>query len=84
MIILWKWQELWLNWNLPISWITPAGLEITQEYALSKKHPISIGFGSKSKTMTYQELLNKTDNRKQPQAIIPNIITHLMQVILLI
>jgi len=22
--------------NLPISWITPAGLEITQEYALSK------------------------------------------------
>jgi len=24
--------------------------------------------------MTYQELLNKTDNRKQPQAIIPNII----------
>jgi len=44
-------------------------LEITQENALSKKHPISIGFGSKSKTMTYQELLNKTDNRKQPQAI---------------
>lgn len=57
--------KLMVKLNLSISWITPAGLKITQNYSLSKKYPISIGFGHKSKTMTYQELLNKTDTRKQ-------------------
>jgi len=74
--------RIMVNWIYLYHGYTPAGLEITQEYALSKKHPISIGLDL-IKNYTYQELLNKTDNRKQPQAIIPNIFTHLMQVILL-
>jgi len=45
--------------NLPISWITPAWFRNYTRICFIKKHPISIGFGSKSKTMTYQELLNK-------------------------
>lgn len=72
--------------NMPITWITPAGLKITQNYNESLQRKIAISLGGKSKKMVLKEWLNSMDKKKQTSAIIPNIIhsldaSHIMQII---
>lgn len=73
--------------NLPIRWATPIGLKFTQSYVASKNKKISINFLGKNKTAVLKEWIkDKTDARKQVQAIIPNIIhsfdaSHLISII---
>jgi len=73
--------------GIPLTWITPAGLEITQHYLKRKKKvvPISL-FGKIRKLVIRENDVKKMDNAKQTQAIIPNIIhsldaTHLNNLI---
>lgn len=73
--------------NLPIRWATPIGLKFTQSYVSSKNKKISINFLGKNKTAVLKEWIkDKTDNRKQVQAIIPNIVhsfdaSHLISIV---
>ena len=83
--------------TLPLTWLTPAGLKITQRYHSSPEKTVrlSISFANKRKTLVSPpagekewdtpapERLNKG---KQKGAIIPNVIhsldaSHLMQVV---
>nr|YP_009739445.1 DNA polymerase [Tricholoma saponaceum]QIC20289.1 DNA polymerase [Tricholoma saponaceum] len=69
--------------NIPMSWITPAGLNITQHYVRSIKNYVVLRFGGKVRKIILREWTNKMDKKKQSQAIIPNIIhsldaTHLI------
>lgn len=78
--------KLMIKLEIPLSWITPAGLKITQHYLKSKKNKISISIAGKSKTLVLKEMEDTIDSRKQNQAIIPNIIhsldaTHLIKLI---
>ena len=41
--------------EIPITWFTPSGLEITQSYSQSKAHKVSISFKGKSKTMVLRD-----------------------------
>jgi len=79
-------SKFMIKLNLPLTWITPSGIKINQNYlkTKTKKLPINL-FGSK-KTLVIKESLNVTDNYKQINAIIPNIIhsldaAHLMNLI---
>lgn len=72
--------------EIPVTWGTPLGLEITQHYNSSRIRKISINFLGKNKTTVLREWTKDLDKRKQLQAIIPNIIhsfdaSHLIQVI---
>ena len=61
--------------KLPVSWSTPSGLKITQNYLKSEAHKASIRSGNKPKTIVLRKTnRDKPDYRKQNQAIIPNII----------
>lgn len=60
--------------NLPISWITPSGLVITQDYLKSKVKKLSLTMANKTKKIVIKEITDSTDTAKQAQAIIPNII----------
>ena len=71
---------------IPLTWITPAGLEITQHYLKRKKKVISISLFGKTKKLVLRDKDSKMDSAKQKQAIIPNIIhsldaTHLNNLI---
>jgi len=73
--------------NLPVIWITPSGLELTQNYNSFKKSKLAITLGGKTKTLVLKEKLDKRDKSKQSSAIVPNIIhsldaSHLAQVII--
>lgn len=72
--------------ELPVTWITPSGLKITQNYFKKKKKVISISIFGKTKKVVIKENLNKLDKGKQIQAIIPNIIhsldaSHLLNIL---
>jgi DNA-directed RNA polymerase len=72
--------------NIPMTWITPAGLKITQHYLRSIKNYVVFRFGGKVRKLIIKEWTNKLDKKKQSQAIIPNIIhsleaTHLINLI---
>lgn len=67
-------SKLMVKLNLPLTWITPAGMKITQHYLKSKKTLIPLKFGRKTKKLVLREWTEKSDNNKQIQAIIPNII----------
>ena len=73
--------------NIPVSWATPLGLEITQHYNLSTTNKMSISFLGKTKTTVLRDWTTELDKRKQVQAVIPNIVhsfdgAHLMKVVL--
>jgi len=72
--------------EIPLSWLTPGGLKLTQHYLNSKINKVFISMGSKNKTLVLKEFEDKINNRKQIQAIIPNIIhsldaSHLIKII---
>jgi len=60
--------------GIPLTWITPSGLIITQHYLKRKKKIISVSILGKTKKLVLRENDSKKDNAKQIQAIIPNII----------
>jgi len=41
--------------NLPVIWITPSGLELTQNYNSFKKSKLAITLGGKTKTLVLKE-----------------------------
>lgn len=72
--------------NLPLIWITPAGLKITQMYNKTIQNKVSISFKTKAISVILRNMTKKIDSRKQVQSIIPNIIhsldaSHLMNII---
>jgi len=67
-------SKLMIKLNIPLSWITPAGMKITQHYLKTKKSSIAIRFAGKIKKMVLKEWTDKMDTSKQTLAIIPNII----------
>lgn len=74
------------NLSLPIVWVTPANLKITQKYFKSTKTKISISYAGKTKALVLKEWFPKMDKRAQVNAIIPNIIhsldaSHLMEAV---
>lgn len=79
-------SKLMIKLEIPLSWFTPVGLKLTQHYLKSKINKISISMGSKNKTLVLREFEDEINNRKQIQAIIPNIIhsldaNHLIKII---
>jgi DNA-directed RNA polymerase len=78
--------KIMIKLGLPITWITPSGLKITQQYLKSKQTVISTRLFNKTKKMVLREYFNEIDKQKQCNAIIPNIIhyldaTHLINLI---
>lgn len=78
--------KIMVDLGIPITWITPSGLKITQHYLKSKQTVISTKLFKQTKKMVIRESLNETDKLKQSNAIIPNIIhsldaTHLINLI---
>lgn len=72
--------------NIPVIWLTPAGLEITQLYYKVDKVKLGISLGGKRSVFVLNKLTDDIDKLKQRGAIIPNVIhsmdaTHLMNVI---
>nr|QWO71396.1 RNA polymerase [Termitomyces sp. K1Ag] len=79
-------SKIMVKLGIPITWITPAGMKITQNYLKSKQSIISISLFNVRKKMVLREYSDETDNQKQNNAIIPNIIhsldaTHLINLI---
>lgn len=73
--------------NLPVSWVTPSGLVVTQHYLKTEEKKYSFYFGGSNKSLILREKQDKMDKRGQVNAIIPNIIhsldaSHLMNVII--
>ena len=66
--------RLMINLNIPVIWITPSGLKITQSYARSTLNKVAINMAGKTKSMVLREWTDNLDKGKQIQAIIPNII----------
>lgn len=60
--------------GIPLNWVTPNGLEITQNYMKSKKSVVTINLFGKSKKIILKNKSDLIDKLKQKQAIIPNII----------
>lgn len=60
--------------GIPMTWITPSGLKITQNYLKKKNKVISVSIFGKVKKLVLKTKLNELDKAKQAQAIIPNII----------
>lgn len=78
--------KIMIKLGIPISWMTPNGVEITQNYLKSRQSIISTKLFQKTKKIVIKEYLNETDSSKQTNAIIPNIIhsldaSHLINVI---
>ena len=60
--------------GIPMTWITPSGLKITQNYLKKTNKVISVSIFGKVKKLVLKTKLNELDKAKQSQAIIPNII----------
>jgi hypothetical protein len=67
-------SKLMIKLEIPLSWFTPIGLKLTQHYLKSKINKISISMGGRNKTLVLRDFVDEINNRKQNQAIIPNII----------
>lgn len=67
-------SKLMIKLDIPLTWITPTGLKITQRYLKNKQTTIAIKFAGKTKKMILRESTDITNKSKQTQAIIPNII----------
>jgi hypothetical protein len=67
-------SKLMIKLEIPLTWITPAGMKITQHYLKSKQKTLAIRFGGKTKKMILRESTVELNKSKQIQAIIPNII----------
>lgn len=81
-----KMTELTIKLGIPMTWITPSGLKITQLYLKSKNKEVSVSIFRKTKKMVFKEKTNNLNKLKQSQAIIPNIIhsldaSHLINII---
>ena len=81
-----KWVILLLKLNLPIKWVTPLGLELTQEYNKSNISNFTINFLGRRRNIILRDWVSEKDNRKNLQAILPNIIhsfdaAHLIKII---
>ena len=73
--------------GIPLTWITPAGMKITQHYLKTKQSYVASNFAGRRKKIVYREWTNIMNKIKQNQACIPNIIhsldaTHLIKIIL--
>jgi DNA-directed RNA polymerase len=73
--------------GIPITWITPSGLNIVQKYYVSKTNKIAINFAGKTKKMIVREWTEEVDTLHQSGGIIPNIIhsldaSHLINVVI--
>ena len=44
-------NKLMLKLEIPLTWITPAGLELTQHYLKSRTNKVSITIANKNKTL---------------------------------
>ena len=80
-------SKITVKLNLPITWSTPSGLELSQNYNLSVVQKVTINILGKNKTAVWRKWTKEKDTRVNTQAIIPNIIhsmdaSHLMEVIL--
>nr|YP_010130204.1 DNA-dependent RNA polymerase [Clavaria fumosa]QPZ51106.1 DNA-dependent RNA polymerase [Clavaria fumosa] len=60
--------------EIPVILFTPCGLEIIQNYYVSKQNKVAINFAGKTKKMVIKEWIKKVDKNKQRGGIIPNII----------
>nr|YP_010130257.1 DNA-dependent RNA polymerase [Clavaria fumosa]QPZ51159.1 DNA-dependent RNA polymerase [Clavaria fumosa] len=69
-----KITELIIELGIPLTWITPAGIKITQKYLKSNKKLIPIKFLGKTKTLVLRQWTNILNKQKQKNSIIPNII----------
>nr|QWO71391.1 RNA polymerase [Arthromyces claviformis] len=72
--------------GVPLTWITPTGLKITQEYLKKKQTVITVSIFGRSKRLVLRENEDKLNKLKQKQAIIPNMVhsldaSHLMNLI---
>ena len=63
-----------LKLKIPLNWFTPSGVQITQEYLKTVSKKVSIKLGGKARTIVIRKFTNVSNNLKQAQAIIPNII----------
>lgn len=69
-----KISELMINLGIPLTWITPTGIKITQHYLLSKRKTVAIKFGGIKRKLILRESTDKLNKKKQIESIIPNII----------
>jgi hypothetical protein len=65
---------IYIKLNIPISWCTPDGLQLTQRYNASKIQKIKINLLGANKTAVLRKWTTNKDSRREVQAIIPNII----------
>lgn len=78
--------KLVVKLGVPLSWVTPVGLEIVQHYLETEENKIGINIFGKRKTLVLRNVTDNLNTSKQIQAIIPNIIhsldaSHLIRVI---
>ena len=80
--------DLMCKLNLLLTWITPSGIKITQNYLKSKTTKLAIKLFGIKKTLILRKTVKETNNMKQINAIIPNIVllrtldaAHLMNVV---
>ena len=62
--------------EIPMTWITPTGLKITQHYLKTKINKVSITIANKTNTLVLREFEDKMDKSKQSQAIIHSLCSH--------
>ena len=68
--------------EIPMTWITPTGLKITQHYLKTKINKVSITIANKTNTLVLREFEDKMDKSKQSQAIIHSLdATHIIKII---
>lgn len=73
--------------NLPVTWFTPAGTVVTQQYFKTNENKLSYYYGGKAKVMILRENTKELDKRGQVNGIIPNVIhsldaSHLLKIII--
>lgn len=66
--------KITIKLGIPLTWITPSGLKITQRYLKKKKIVVPLSIFGKTKKLVLTENDDSLDSIKQQQAIIPNII----------
>ena len=78
--------QLVIKLGIPLSWVTPNGMEIVQHYLQTKKTNLEINILGR-KTFVLKSVTDRMDTSKQIHAFIPNIIhsldaSHLMKVVI--